>query len=210
MEGERRVVEDVPEAFVAAVRETTPRTLALSGGDTARRCYERLAEAAWEGWAETDVLIGDERWVPVDHDDSNEGMAHRVLLDKVPVRRVHSMREAGPTPQEAAVAYDELLRGYDHLDLVHLGVGEDGHTASLFPDQPGQDEQTRLAVAAESEHHEHPRVTITFPAIAKARLAVVTVEESEALDAVERIRSGADLPAGRIRAERVLWLLAKR
>jgi 6-phosphogluconolactonase len=89
---------------------------------------------------------------------------------------------------------------------VHLGLGPDGHTASLFPGSPSLDETERLVVAAGDADHPHPRLTFTLPAIARARLVVVTVAGSEKRDAVERIRAGEDLPAARVRAERVLWL----
>ena len=89
---------------------------------------------------------------------------------------------------------------------MHLGLGPDGHTASLFPGSPTLDEADRFVVAAGDDAHPRPRLTFTFPAIARARLVVVTVAGAEKRDAVERIRAGEDLPGARIRAERVVWL----
>ena len=89
---------------------------------------------------------------------------------------------------------------------MHLGLGPDGHTASLFPGSPALDEAERLVVTAGDDAHPRPRLTFTFPAIARARLVVVTVAGAEKRDAVERIRAGEDLPGARIRAERVVWL----
>lgn len=207
MFGEVRVVDDVPSAFVDVVRDVAPRTFAVSGGDTARRCYEALATADDIVWHDAEVLVGDERWVPVDHADSNERMARAALLDRVGVAAVHSMRGAGDTLEEAADAFDRLVAGLQPLDLVHLGLGEDAHTASLFPGAPSLDVQDRQVVAAGDDLHEWPRLTLTFPAIAASRLAVVTVEGAEKREAWARVRAGDDVPAARVRARNVLWLL---
>lgn len=204
---EVQVVGDVPAAFVGLVRETRPSSIALSGGDTARRCYEHLAPFADLDWARTDVLIGDERWVPVDDPDSNEGMARAVLLDRVGARRVHSARDAGATLEQAAAAYDELVAGFDGVELVHLGLGEDGHTASLFPGSPALAETDRMVVATGDDAHPHPRLTVTYPALARARLVVFTVEGEGKREAFARVRNGADVPAARVHAERVVWLV---
>ena len=205
MHGELRVVEHVPRAFAALVVEEAPASLALSGGSTARKCYELLAGAELD-WSEVDVFFGDERWVPVGHPESNEGMARHAFVDQVSPRAVYSMRHAGDTIKEAAASYDRLLRDYGPLGLVHLGLGPDGHTASLFPGSPAIDETERLVVATGDELHPQPRLTFTFPAIARARFVVVTVTGEDKRAAIERIRAGDDLPAARIRGERVLWL----
>lgn len=207
-EREVRVVEDVAGAFSALVAQVRPRTIGLSGGGTARRCYARLAEEDTVDWSGVEVLVSDERWVPVDHDDSNEGMARRVLLDGVPVAAVHSLREAGETIDEAADAYDRLVAGYERIDLLHLGLGDDAHTASLFPGSPALAVDDRYVVATGDERHEHPRLTFTFPGIAKARLVVVTVSGEGKREAFARARAGDPAaPASRIEAESVLWLV---
>src|SRR5438445_5867312 len=130
--GTTEIVDDVAAAFAELVRREAPRSVALSGGETAERCYEavRGLEPDWSG---VDVFMGDERFVPVTDPDSNEGMARRVLLDDVRPRVIHSMFRPGPI-EDAARAYDELVRDAPPIDLVHLGVAPDGHTASLFPD----------------------------------------------------------------------------
>ncbi len=102
--------------------------------------------------------------------------------------------------------YDEVVRAAPPIDVVHLGLGPDGHTASLFPGSSALAETERLVVATGDDAHPQPRLTFTFPAIARARLVVVTVAGAEKRDAVERIRAGEDLPAAHIRAERVVWL----
>jgi 6-phosphogluconolactonase len=197
--GQVRIVDDVPRAFARLVAELTPASIALSGGELAHRCYESLRGEAI-AWSAVDVFFGDDRVVPVDSDDSNEGMARRILLDAVAPRAVHSMVAAG------ADAYDALVRDAPPIDIVHLGLGPDGHTASLFPGTAALDERDRFVVENHDDEHPHPRLTFTFPAIARARLAVVTVEGDEKRDPIRRIRAGEDLPGARIRAQQVLWI----
>ncbi|MGH9031913.1 MAG: 6-phosphogluconolactonase, partial [Acidimicrobiia bacterium] len=153
------------------------------------------------------VLFGDERWVPVGDPDSNEGMARFGFIDQVLPREVYSLRHAGDTPEEAAQAYDRLLRELGPIDLVHLGLGPDGHTASLFPGSPTLDEQERLVTTAGDDLHPHPRLTFTYPALASAKLVVFTVAGAGKREALSRIKAGDDLPAGRVRAERIVWLV---
>ena len=205
LHGELRVVEHVPRAFAALVAEEAPASLALSGGSTARESYELLAVAE-VSWGEVDVFFGDERWVPVDDPESNEGMARHAFVDQVKPRAVYSMRHAGDTIEHAADGYDRLLRDYGPLGLVHLGLGPDGHTASLFPGSPALDERERFVVETGDDKHPHRRITFTFPAIARCHLALVTVAGEDKREAVARIKAGEDLPGARIRAERVLWL----
>lgn len=197
--GQVRIVEDVPRAFARLVAELTPLSIALSGGELAHRCYAALRRETIE-WSPIDVYFGDERIVPVESDDSNEGMARRTLLDGVAPRAIHSMVDAG------ADAYDALLRKAPPIDIVHLGLGPDGHTASLFPGTPAIDEKERLVVENADDLHPHARLTFTFPAVALASLAVVTVEGEEKRDPIERIRAGEQLPGARIRARQVLWI----
>ena len=205
--GEVHLADDVAFAFAGLASMERPATLALSGGDTARRCYEVLASAPGIDWPSTTVLFGDERWVPVDDPDSNEGMARRALLDRVAPGGVRSMREAGPSLEEAADAYDRVVEEIGRVDLVHLGLGEDGHTASLFPGSPALEVEDRSVVATGDDAHPHLRLTFTFPAIARARLAVITVSGAGKAGAWQRLCQGDDVPAARVRAERVVWLV---
>ena len=206
LRGEVRVVDDVPRAFSELVVEEAPPSLMLSGGSTARRSYELLADAVVD-WGGVDVFFGDERWVPVDDPESNEGMARHAFLDRVAPGKIHSMRNAGDIIDRAADAYDRLLRGYGPLDFVHLGLGPDGHTASLFPGSPVLDERERLVVATGDDLHPHPRLTVTYPALNKSRLTVFTVAGEEKREALRRVKAGADLPAARVAAARVVWLV---
>lgn len=203
--GELRVVDHVAPAFAELVRHEAPRSLALSGGDTARSCYEVLATTEMP-WEEVSVYFSDERWVDIQHPDSNEGMARLALLDQVEPRVVHSMARAGTTIEAAADNYDALLRFEPPIDLVHLGLGTDGHTASLFPGSPALDEAERLVVPTTDARHPHARLTLTLPGIVRARLVVVTVAGAAKREALDAVRHGADVPAARIRAQRVIWL----
>ena len=206
MNGEIRIVDDVPRAFAALVAERAPASIALSGGSTARHCYEQLREVALD-WSGIDVYLGDERFVPVTDPDSNEGMARRVLLDAASPRAIHSMSGAGTTAEAAAGAYDAIVRAAAPLGLVHLGLGPDGHTASLFPGTAVLEEHERWVVTNEDALHPHPRLTFTFPAIAASQLVVFTVAGEEKRDAFAKIRAGDDLPAGRVTAPEVIWLV---
>ena len=209
MYGEVRVVDDVAEAFADEVMRRRPRRIALSGGDTAHRGYAALA-ARDPDWSRVEVFIGDERFVPVDHADSNEGRARELLLDRVGPQMIHSLAGAAETIEEAALAYDELLSKTPPLDIIHLGLGEDGHTASLFPDDPSTPVQTdRQVIPTSSPNHPHPRLTVTMPYINRNALALFTVDGESKRDVFRRIREGEDLPAGRVQAQETLWLVGR-
>ena len=214
MNGELVVVDDVAGEFAERVIEcfhTRPGesfSLALCGGGTARRCYERLAAdgASQIDWWAVDVYWGDERCVPADHPDSNERLGREALLERVgAANSVHPMRcDDGPD------AYQLRVGELGKFDVVHLGVGTDGHTASLFPGSTGLDaDPGRLVVLNEDPAglSEHKRMTLTLSGIARARLALFTVMGEEKREVVERIAAGEDLPAARVRADRVVWLV---
>jgi 6-phosphogluconolactonase len=214
MNGELVVVDDLPGEFAERVIEcfhTRPDegfAFALSGGQTARACYERLAADGTEqiDWWAVDVFWGDERCVPPDHPDSNERLAREALLERVgAANAVYPMRcDDGPDP------YQLKLGELGRLDLVHLGLGADGHTASLFPGSPALDaDPGRLVVLNEDPAgtHPHPRMTLTFAGIARARHVIFTVAGEEKRAALQAVIDGEDVPAARVRAERVVWLV---
>ena len=203
-----RVVPHVPSAFAQLVAAESPGSIALSGGGTARACYQLFATAANVDWSGVDVFFGDERWVPVHDPDSNEGMARLAFLDELDPSWVHSLHDAGTTIDEAAANYDALLRDYGAIDLIHLGLGSDAHTASLFPGSPALDEREALVVATPSDAtHPHDRLRFTFPAIARSRTVVVTVAGEGKREAFARVRAGDDVPAARVEADRIIWLV---
>ena len=214
MNGELVVVDDVPGEFAERVIEAFHNrpgeafSLALSGGGTARRCYERLAVdgASQIDWWLVDVYWGDERCVPPDSPDSNERLGRECLLERVgAANAVYPMRcEEGPDPYQLKVG--ELGR----FDVVHLGLGPDGHTASLFAGSPAMDADPGRLVALNEDpsgSNPHRRMTLTLSGIARARLAVFTVAGEEKRGALRRIIDGEDLPAARVRADRVVWLV---
>ena len=197
--------ERVIEAFLA--RRSDYFSLVLSGGATARRCYEGLAEAggAQIDWWRVDLYWGDERCVPLDHEDSNYRLVREALLEKVgAVNANYPMRcEEGPD------RYHQLVGEVGQFDLIHLGLGADGHTASLFPGSPGLDaDPGRLVVRNEDPTgaNPHPRQTLTFSGIERAHLALVTVSGEEKAEALARTVAG-ETPASRIKAEQVVWLV---
>ena len=200
------MVDDVAQAFAELVAADVPSSLALSGGETARDAYEALARVTIP-WDAVDVFLGDERWVPVDDDESNEHLARQALFTETSPRSFHSMRGAGATPEAAADAYDALLRGHGPLDLVHLGLGPDAHTASLFPGTPALAVTDRLVVTNGDDLHPHVRLTVTFPALAQARRIVFTVDGADKREAFARVRAGDDVPAARVRGANVVWLV---
>jgi len=204
--GEVRTVPDVPQAFASLVETSTPASIALSGGGTARTCYELLATVDVD-WSAVDVFLGDERWVAIHDPESNEGMARVTFLDAVGPRAIHSMYDPDATPEQAALAYDELLRREPPIGLVHLGLGPDGHTASLFPGSPALEETDRLVVVNADDLHPHTRLTLTFPAIERARQVVVTVAGEAKHEAFARVQRGEDVPAARLRNEHLVWLV---
>ena len=172
--GEIREVASVPEAFADLVAERRPSSIALSGGSTAEQSYRALATRGMD-WSGTDVFLGDERFVPVTDPDSNEGMIREALFATARPRALHSMAEAGTTVEEAAPAYDALLRSSDPIDIVHLGLGPDGHTASLVPGDPVLDVTDR-AVAVTAPYQGRRRMT---PAARMSQPASASVLKAE-------------------------------
>jgi len=213
----------VAEAGVAAAARGR-FCVALSGGQTPAGMYRLLGERGWAeqvAWGAAQVFWGDERWVDVEDERSNEGMARRVFLERVgvPAGQIHSMR-CGATAEEAAVCYEGVLRGAlgseEALDLVLLGLGEDGHTASLFAGSEAVAERGRwvTAVAAETAGAGGvERLTLTVEAINRARKVVFVVSGGRKAEVLRRVlegdAAGEMLPAGMIRpgAGRLLWLV---
>jgi 6-phosphogluconolactonase len=179
-------VEDDPARSCAELLADAFGHVVLTGGRTPERAYE-LAAALRPDWSGAEVWWGDERCVPPDDPRSNFGMTKRALLDRLatPPRAVHRIRgEAGA--DAAARAYDEELRGVA-LDFVLLGIGPDGHTASLFPHAPTLGERERRVVAAEPGLEPFvDRVTMTVAAIQSAPLVVFLASGAEKADAVAR------------------------
>jgi 6-phosphogluconolactonase len=195
------VTDDIAAAAVDIFLRERPRTVVLAGGRTPRMLYTLLATKAYD-WSTVDVFFSDERCVPPNHPDSNFRMASETLLSKV-TARVHRM----PGETCDAPAYEEELRAVfgrnlPVLDLAFLGMGADGHTASLFPGDPALEEARRLVVRV--ARPDHPRLTLTLPVLSASRLAVFLVSGAEKREAMRAVLAGEDLPAARVAARRVI------
>jgi 6-phosphogluconolactonase len=209
-------------AFVAQTANERTReghrfTIALSGGTTPRRMYQALASSSPRDtvdWGLWHVFWGDERCVPPDHQDSNYRMAKAVLLDHVPVpaTQVHRMRGETIPPKAAADEYERELRsvfGDEALpafDLILLGMGADGHIASLMPGAWALEERERLVVANWSPRLGTHRITLTLPVINAAKSVLVLVTGQSKATALRRVlepQGGEDspLPAALLRPE---------
>ena len=200
------LVEEVCGALADAVELSAhrPFTLALSGGSTPKRLYQAMAKSPLFDWSQLELFFGDERAVPPDHADSNYRMAKEALLG-VPARLHRMEAERGD-----AEGYEQLLRsrlaagsgGVPAFDLVLLGVGPDGHTASLFPGAPELDETARLVTMTQQPHLGVRRMSITLPVINAARRVWVLAAGAEKADVVARVK-GIDgpLPIQRVRPQ---------
>jgi 6-phosphogluconolactonase len=202
--------------WLCALAQASSRDFAvcLSGGSTPRRLYETLATPAMAGrfpWQRVHWFWGDERFVPHDDPDSNYRMVHEALLSRVPIpaENIHPVPTEGLSPEEAAADYEATLKRYYGADkLTHsrplfdvnlLGVGEDGHTASLFPGQPALREKQRWAVAVIGAKS-NARITLTYPALGSSRDLVFLVTGNAKRDIVARVRAGdRSLPAALVR-----------
>jgi 6-phosphogluconolactonase len=187
--------------------------IALSGGSTPRPLYELLATAPYADridWARVHLFWGDERCVPPDHPDSNYRMTRQALLDRVaiPAENVHRIR-GEDEPHQAAEAYERVLRDFfgsedrpaRSFDLVLLGMGPDGHTASLFPGTAAEAESQRWAMAVHVERpREMWRVTLTTIVLnAAADVTFLVAGNDKATRLREVLQEGAQLPAQRIK-----------
>jgi len=197
--------------------------VALSGGSTPRRLYERLAGPPYRDafpWSRTHWFWGDERFVPQDDRLSNYRMARDAMLSRVPVpeTNIHPIPTGAATPQAAATIYERELKsfyGADRIDFARplfdvnlLGLGTDGHTASLFPGTRTLAVRDRWVAAVVGARPE-ARITLTYPALESSRHLVFLVAGAEKRAIFNRLRSGdRDLPAARLDpATEPIWFL---
>jgi 6-phosphogluconolactonase len=197
--------------------------VALSGGSTPRRLYELLAAPPWRAvfpWDRTHWFWGDERFVPPDDALSNYRMAREAMLSHAPVpaANIHPVPTEGIAPAAAAAAYEAELKSFHGaasldparplFDVTLLGLGPDGHTASLFPGTAVLAERERWVAAVVGAKSE-ARITLTYPALDSSRDAAFLVAGSEKREMLERLRRGDEsLPAARLRPVGRLWLFA--
>ena len=192
----------VGEALANAARDG--RTIVLTGGSTVGRAYEQAA-AANPDWSKASVWWGDERCVPPDDERSNYGLAKRTLLDNLEHQpEVHRIR-GELDPADASGEYDKKLEGVA-LDLLLLGLGPDGHVASLFPHSPQLDERERLVTSGPAGLEPFvDRVTLTLPALLSASHIVFFVSGTDKAEAVQRAFRdpiSEDVPASLLRQGR--------
>lgn len=196
--------------------------LALAGGNTPRIVHAAMAAAAGPDfpWSKVQITFGDERCVPPEDKDSNYRMARESLLDAVPIPAGNIFRIRGEIdPQTAALEYEQKLAAvaarfgearYAH-DLIMLGMGPDGHTASLFPGSPALEEAVRNVIPATGPKPPPQRITFTFPLINAARQVCFLVNDAEKIPLVEQIAAGdKTYPAAHVRPATgaVTWIVA--
>jgi len=199
--------------------------VALSGGNTPKPMYQLLAQEPVRSqlpWDRVHWILGDERFVPPSDPDSNFGMARGAFLSQVPVppENVHPVPTEGVTLEEAAEQYEAMLMSLygaktlridqPLLDINFLGLGPDGHTASLLPGQPVLQE-TKRWVAPVPHGRPQPRVSLTYPALDSSRVVAFLVAGEDKREMVDKIWSGdTSVPAGRIRpVGDVIWFVDK-
>jgi 6-phosphogluconolactonase len=228
--GLRELSNEVAGRFVRLAKEAVQAgerfTVALSGGATPRTLYRLLAGAPWRGqvpWDKVHFFWGDERCVPPDHPASNYRLAHESLLSKVPLpaENVHRLPGEEADPQVGAARYaDELRRFFDltagtwpRFDLVLLGMGGDGHTASLFPGTAAIGNRTDLVVAHYVEKLQTHRLTLTPPVLNNAANIFFLVSGPDKAKTLQEVLEGefrpSQLPAQSVRPTdgKLLWFV---
>ncbi len=216
----REAAEYILTITRAALAQRGQFRVALSGGNTPRPVYARLAQCEMP-WEQTVVTFGDERCVPPEDEQSNFKMANETLLEPAHVPSSSVLRMRGEIePALAADAYQQQLdtlsaqrgeRVYIH-DLILLGIGDDGHTASLFPETAALTESNRRVIANYVPKVQAWRVTFTFPLILAAREICFLVSSNKAPSLIDRIFSGDEsLPSAQVDAgaERVTWIFGE-
>ena len=201
--------ERIAEALKTAISRNSAASLALAGGTTPRAAYEALAKIPGIDWSKVSVYFGDERAVPPTHPDSNFSMAQAALFDRValPAANIHRIEAEGADHDATARAYEALLPA--SISVMVLGIGEDGHTASLFPGSPALDERTRLVLPVIGPKPPPQRLSITPPVIEAAGLCIMIANGAGKAEPVRRaLKEPLDIhntPSGLARDG--LWLL---
>ena len=210
-----------------AVRKKGLFSVTLSGGTTPGSLYSLLADDSFfraeVPWEKTHFFWGDERHVPPEHFESNFRMAEETMLSRVPIpsENIHRIKAENPAAQRAAEKYEETLRTFFRLepgefprfDLVLLGMGPDGHTASLFPGTEALHERSRLVVANWIEKFQSHRITMTLPVLNRAAMVLFLVSGKEKAETLRQVWAGRrgkfPFPSQLIRPihGRLLWLV---
>jgi len=200
----RAAAEEFVRLALGAVEERGTFSVALSGGSTPRRVYELLASDEFKErvpWNSVHIFFGDERTVPPDHAESNYRMANETLLSRVqiPSENVHRIDGVGDAAANAS-AYESVMRGYfgdaqwPRFDLVFLGMGDDGHTASLFPGSSALEESRAWVAPNWVEKFSTWRITLSAPAINAARNVIFLITGASKADRLHEVLNGAHEP----------------
>jgi 6-phosphogluconolactonase len=216
------LAEHMARTIRAAVRQTGSASVVLSGGRTPRLLYERLARAHAGDvpWRDVHVWWSDERYVPAEDADSNIRLARDTLIDRVsiPPSQIHPMPTTPEKPEVAAGLYEQALeRSFQgrlpRFDLVLLGIGTDGHTASLFPRSEALSETKRMVVVTTAPTPPKTRLTLTYPLLNNASSVQFLVTGAEKAPVLQRVLEGkcavVDCPAAGVQAvsgEMIWWL----
>lgn len=214
--------------FAAAAEAATGRFIAgLAGGSTPKAMYERLSKPPYNSqihWAGLDFVLGDERFVAPDDADSNVHMIRMALFDRLDGEpaKLHPVPYENLTVQQAAQAYERTLKSLygaetidpakPFFDICFLGMGDDGHTASLLPGQPELLDERHRWVLPVTKGRPESRVTLTYPILESAKLVVFVVSGAGKRDMLDRVLSGAETeaPAARLHPQdRLVWLADK-
>lgn len=216
-----RAANLVVEKLSGALSLNGRASLVLSGGSTPKKLYTLLASDEYRNkveWEKVLIFFGDERCVPPDSDESNYKTASDTLLSKVPIPGENIFRIKGELdPEIAAAEYEQQIKTtlgeHPSLDIVLLGMGPDGHTASLFPKTTALDENKKLVAANYVEKLNTWRVTLTLPAINAAKNIIFLIAGSDKAETVKEIlENNSDFPAQKVTPENglLIWLLDKK
>lgn len=192
----RTTAERIAAAIAEARAERGVAHISLAGGRTPARTYRVLARIV-DDWSGVHCWFGDERCVPLDDPDSNNRLVVENLLENAsqPHPTIHPVTGAADDPAAAAAAYEQELRAAlpgepPRLDIALLGLGEDGHTASLFPNDPVLEEQERLCLSVHGTKPPFERITLTLPILRAARKTIVLAEGAGKAWAIQQLMAG--------------------
>jgi 6-phosphogluconolactonase len=213
-----RTAQAIGTALDLVLAERDRAQIALAGGETPKAAYRLLGQQHLP-WDRVDVLLGDERWVPADDPSSNARMVRETLLAEGPGRQacLHAVPTTLTTPEQGAEAYADVLQTLcgsspPVLDLVVLGLGDDGHTASLFPGTAAPRVVDRTVTLGEGKGL--PRVTLTAPTLSAARQVLFLVSGAGKVQALQRLldpqESPERTPAKLVQPSSEVWILADR
>ncbi|NNN21558.1 MAG: 6-phosphogluconolactonase [Acidimicrobiales bacterium] len=223
IKGQLVVVDSVPDTFALLVRKILEPiskvrevVLALSGGPTARLCYDQLASLELSdrkvNWGNIHIIMGDERCVDLTDNDSNAKLVKESLLDKVgPVKEFTPLTCSDQGTSVAKVIEDAARENSTlGIDLAHLGLGPDGHSASLFPNSLALLANDSLLTTLNSDpsgNNPHERVTLTYGGLSRAEKTLITVSGPSKADALAQIASGIPLPAANLHSHGLIWIV---